>query len=82
MFTRNTIVLGTLTTTFLAGTGLLDKKGRIEATSCLQSKARPEVFGAGVTNIPLLGHPASARVAAQAVTCVHNARLFLSLIHI
>ena len=64
-------------TTFLAGTGLLDKEGRIEATSCLQSKARPEVFGAGVTNIPLLGHPASARVAAQAVTCVHNARLFL-----
>ena len=34
-------------TTFLAGSGVLDADGWIDATSCLQSKVRQEIFGAG-----------------------------------
>jgi hypothetical protein len=49
-------------TAFLAGTGVLNSDGRIDATSCLQSKARPQIFGAGVTSMPLLGHPVRSRV--------------------
>lgn len=64
-------------TTFLAGSGVLTADGKLEATSCLQSKARPEIFGAGVTNMPLLGHPVAARMAAEGLTCAHNARLVL-----
>ena len=64
-------------TTFLAGSGVLDAAGWIESTTCLQSKARPEIFGAGVTNMPQLGHPISARMPAEGITCAHNAKLFL-----
>jgi hypothetical protein len=65
-------------TTFLAGSGVLSADGWVETTSCLQSKAAPEIFAAGVSTMPLLGHPVSARLISQAATCAHNAKLFLA----
>ena len=40
--------------------------------------ARPEIFGAGITNMPQLGHPISARLPAEGITCATNAIKFLN----
>jgi len=64
-------------TQFLEGTAALNERGQIIANNCLQCEAHPEIFGVNVTTQPLLGHPVSARVAAQAKTCVKNVSLFL-----
>lgn len=60
-------------TDFFDGSRLLNERNQIETNECLQSKAYPDIFGVGVTSIPLLGHPVSARMTAQAKTCVKNA---------
>jgi len=64
-------------TDFLQSSGTLNEKGQIVANECLQSTARPEIFGVNVTTQPLLGHPVSSRVTAQARTCAANAKLLL-----
>lgn len=61
----------------LAEQKILDDSGRIIANDCLQSVAFPNIFGVGVTTQPLLGHPVSCRVAAQAKTCARNAKLIV-----
>jgi NADH dehydrogenase FAD-containing subunit len=64
-------------TQFLEGTTALDDRRRIVANDKLQCEAHPEIFGVNVTTQPLVGHPVSSRVTAQAKTCVKNAALFL-----
>jgi hypothetical protein len=64
-------------TQFLEGTTALNERKQIIASDALQCIAHPEIFGVNVTTQPLVGHPVSARVAAQAKTCAKNAALFL-----
>jgi NADH dehydrogenase FAD-containing subunit len=64
-------------TQFLEGTAALNERRQIIANDKLQCEEHPEIFGVNVTTQPLVGHPVSARVAAQAKTCVKNAALFL-----
>jgi NADH dehydrogenase FAD-containing subunit len=58
-----------------SGSSALNKRGQIEANECLQSTKFPEIFGVNTTSIPLVGHPVSSRVTAQAITCAKNAQL-------
>lgn len=51
----------------------LNERGLIDANECLQSTAYPEIFGVGVSTVPLEGHPVSLRVKAQGTTAAKNA---------